>query len=934
MISFRKSWPIVCLLLVSGTSFAAPVTKYYSAGDDRIPNEYIIVLADDIPAEDMEATIGALHRLNAFDLHRSWKEAIKGFSAHMPEAVARALSNSPFVKYVEENATWHLSSGPVQTNINPVTCDPTVTTCSGSGIVTDNRLWHLDRADQNYPDPTLSYSYCTTGSNVTVYVVDTGVNKNHQEFGNRVMPGYNATGTTTTNDHMPADDPCLGFADPGPGYVPDNANYVQETINNGHGTAVASAVAGRRVGIAKNATIVPIKVARCDVASSRARISSHPYVLNKNIYLSCGGNSIDAIYRAVAVTGSGLTAATEPSGFRTPGCPSPAIGSTIQDGGIQWQRLDPAEYAPTFAQTTDYFIDGLNWIRSSANPNPKSFAIVSLSTYRRATDISGTNPSVSIESVIRTLLGDNITVIASANNQNGDACDTSPSRMSATDGVITAGGSMLVNRPWSVNLSEPPAVPDGAVEADGGGAFPENIKGREPSYLASKSIREGRWICGPGDSTPCNNTSPTQTISPTNAVGYYNFAGGSNAGPCVTLFAPAKNLFLAAVTGSGSDYRDPRIRGAFGSGTSFAAPIVAGFAARLMEGSQNTLTPALMRAALLSNCSSIVDSDNTLNSYNSSGVQLTGTPNKFLRLADVNFTQQQASTKAAGAGPTTLTVFAGGTTTVSYQWYEVNTSFDLVTYKSGAHSSTLIAGATTNTYAAPASSTVKGYWVRATNSCGSADSDIAVVVPNPGPPANVIAVPTGTSVTVTWSTGAGAEKYEILRKVSGQPWTRAALVNNSQSSFTEIPTAPNGMVAYRVRSVAGIAYLQDPNYAYSIASSGDTDFANLNFSAYEAVTPGVTPVRAQHLIELRQATNALCDTIGVPQEYLASEVLLASLQGSTIRAADYTSLLTHANHVRTTSLGLAAASFSTTTPGIGNVISRQHLLDLREALRH
>ena len=75
---------------------------------------------------------------------------------------------------MEENAQWYLSSTPQQqqTNINPITCDPAVTTCTGAGLVTDNRLWHLDRADQNYADPTNDYSYCTNGTGVTVYVVD------------------------------------------------------------------------------------------------------------------------------------------------------------------------------------------------------------------------------------------------------------------------------------------------------------------------------------------------------------------------------------------------------------------------------------------------------------------------------------------------------------------------------------------------------------------------------------------------------------------------------------------------------------------------------------------------------------------------------------------------------------------------------------------
>ena len=94
---------------------------------------------------------------------------------------------------------------------------------------------------------------------------------------------------------------------------------------------------------------------------------------------------------------------------------------------------------------------------------------------------------------------------------------------------------------------------------------------------------------------------------------------------------------------------------------------------------------------------------------------------------------------AADSGTTALSVGAGGTGTLQYQWYQVNSGFDYAINKNGAHSSTAISGATTSTYNVPASNPTNAYWVRVKSGCGSADSDIAVVVAHPPAPANVIA---------------------------------------------------------------------------------------------------------------------------------------------------------------------------------------------------
>jgi cerevisin len=70
------------------------------------------------------------------------------------------------------------------------------------------------------------------GKNVTVYVVDTGINVNHVDFGGRARWGA----TIPSND--------------------------QDVDGNGHGTHCAGTIAGSRYGVAKQANVVAVKVLR------------------------------------------------------------------------------------------------------------------------------------------------------------------------------------------------------------------------------------------------------------------------------------------------------------------------------------------------------------------------------------------------------------------------------------------------------------------------------------------------------------------------------------------------------------------------------------------------------------------------------------------------------------------------------------------------
>lgn len=101
----------------------------------------------------------------------------------------------------------------------------------------------LDRIDQRDRPLSTSFDYGTTGEGVTAYIVDTGLRADHTEFTGRVQEG-----STVINDGNGTGD-C-----------------------NGHGTHVAGTVAGTTYGVAKEATVVPVRVLDCLGRGSNAGI--------------------------------------------------------------------------------------------------------------------------------------------------------------------------------------------------------------------------------------------------------------------------------------------------------------------------------------------------------------------------------------------------------------------------------------------------------------------------------------------------------------------------------------------------------------------------------------------------------------------------------------------------------------------------------------
>lgn len=115
--------------------------------------------------------------------------------------------------------------------------------------VADNAMWQVDRADSVSGELNGLAVRRTTGRGSVVYVIDTGIMQRHDEFqrpdGDNVLGGFDAFVASGAGQS-----PCPDFP----------VEACGPRVRYGHGTAVASAVAGLRSGVAPGASLYSVAI--------------------------------------------------------------------------------------------------------------------------------------------------------------------------------------------------------------------------------------------------------------------------------------------------------------------------------------------------------------------------------------------------------------------------------------------------------------------------------------------------------------------------------------------------------------------------------------------------------------------------------------------------------------------------------------------------
>ncbi len=184
------------------TPMSAEIPASFSAaGSDAIPGRFIVTLRDGASPESVARDHGV-------SPDYVYTAALNGFAGAMSDAARSGLLRDARVSRVEPDGIARAST------------------------TQSNATWGLDRIDQRALPLSGTFTYTNTGSGVTAYIIDTGIDYGHSEFGGRASFGYDAFGGNG--------DDC-----------------------NGHGTHVSGTTGGSTYGVAKAVTFKAVRVLDC-----------------------------------------------------------------------------------------------------------------------------------------------------------------------------------------------------------------------------------------------------------------------------------------------------------------------------------------------------------------------------------------------------------------------------------------------------------------------------------------------------------------------------------------------------------------------------------------------------------------------------------------------------------------------------------------------
>lgn len=559
------------LLVTAATAtlfMSLPVASMARADQDESEGSYIVVMRS---SGDLAGEEESVSRLGG-RTEKRFSNAINALSVKVKHSDVSRLRNDPNVLSIELDQPMYALD----------TQSPTPS-------------WGLDRIDQTALPLNSTFTATAKGVGVDAYIVDTGIYSTHSEFIGRLASGFTAiVDGNGTND-------C-----------------------NGHGTHVAGTTAGTTYGIAKSATLIPVRVLSCTGSGSTSgviagldwivanHVAGKPAVAN----LSLGGGASTALDTAVQnVINDGVVMAVAAGNDGLNACnysPARAVNAvTVGATGAFYtgETTDTRSGYSNFGTCLDIFAPGSNivssWMggttttntisgTSMATPHVAGVAAVLFGRYPTSTPAQ-------IAAMLRNSATPNVVISAGTGSPNyllyldplgGPIVappPPTPVAPSAPTGIVITPSSGSLSVKFTAGAAGTSPITNYKYSLNGGTTWATRQTGTTASPLAITGLVNGTTysvsiravsLVGDGAASPAISASlanapaiPTIGIATANAgrTATVRWTLGSNGGSAIT-----SHVVTAYLNGSGTAAKTVTVNGATAVTTSVTGLTVGG----------------------------------------------------------------------------------------------------------------------------------------------------------------------------------------------------------------------------------------------------------------------------------------------------------------------------------------------------------------------